>query len=81
MIAASSLEHFASKSSSHSLVSHFCQVNNSLSAKKGTLRGMHYQLAPKAETKLVRCIRGPSMIWFLICVMIPPHLVAALVPS
>lgn len=43
---------------SHSLVSHFCQVNNSLSAKKGTLRGMHYQLAPKAETKLVRCIRG-----------------------
>ena len=42
----------------HGLVSHFCQVNNSLSAEKGTLRGMHYQLAPKAETKLVRCIRG-----------------------
>ena len=40
------------------LVSHFVQVNNSLSADKGTLRGMHYQLAPKAETKLVRCIRG-----------------------
>jgi dTDP-4-dehydrorhamnose 3,5-epimerase len=40
------------------LVSHFCQVNNSLSAQKGTLRGMHFQLAPKAETKLVRCIRG-----------------------
>jgi dTDP-4-dehydrorhamnose 3,5-epimerase len=36
----------------------FVQVNNSLSAFKGTLRGMHYQLAPKAETKLVRCIRG-----------------------
>jgi len=34
------------------------QVNNSLSAEKGTLRGMHYQLAPKAETKVVRCIRG-----------------------
>jgi dTDP-4-dehydrorhamnose 3,5-epimerase len=42
----------------HQLVSHFVQVNNSLSAFKGTLRGMHYQLAPKAETKLVRCIRG-----------------------
>src|SRR5262245_47057936 len=42
----------------HGLVSHFCQVNNSLSAEKGTLRGLHYQLAPKAETKLVRCIRG-----------------------
>jgi dTDP-4-dehydrorhamnose 3,5-epimerase len=40
------------------LVGQFCQVNNSLSAHKGTLRGMHYQLAPKAETKLVRCIRG-----------------------
>jgi dTDP-4-dehydrorhamnose 3,5-epimerase len=44
--------------SQHGLASHFCQVNNSLSAHKGTLRGMHYQLAPKAETKLVRCIRG-----------------------
>jgi dTDP-4-dehydrorhamnose 3,5-epimerase len=42
----------------HRLVTHFVQVNNSLSAQKGTLRGMHYQLAPKAETKLVRCIRG-----------------------
>lgn len=42
----------------HGLVTHFCQVNNSLSAQKGTLRGMHYQLIPKAETKVVRCIRG-----------------------
>src|SRR5580704_10998373 len=42
----------------HNLISHFCQVNNSLSPHKGTLRGLHYQLAPKAETKLVRCIRG-----------------------
>jgi dTDP-4-dehydrorhamnose 3,5-epimerase len=40
------------------LVTRFVQVNNSLSAQKGTLRGMHYQLAPKAETKVVRCIRG-----------------------
>ena len=36
----------------------FVQVNNSLSKEQGTLRGMHYQLAPHAETKLVRCIRG-----------------------
>lgn len=43
---------------SHQLVSRFVQVNNSLSTDKGTLRGMHYQLPPKAETKLVRCIRG-----------------------
>jgi dTDP-4-dehydrorhamnose 3,5-epimerase len=36
----------------------FVQVNNSLTRTEGTLRGMHYQLPPKAETKLVRCIRG-----------------------
>ena len=42
----------------HNLVTRFVQINNSLSATKGTLRGMHYQLAPKAETKVVRCIRG-----------------------
>ena len=40
------------------LITKFVQVNNSLSADQGTLRGMHYQLAPNAETKLVRCIRG-----------------------
>jgi dTDP-4-dehydrorhamnose 3,5-epimerase len=40
------------------LVRQFVQVNNSYSAQRGTLRGMHYQLAPKAETKMVRCIRG-----------------------
>ena len=43
---------------SHQLSNRFVQVNNSLSAQRGTLRGMHYQLSPKAETKLVRCIRG-----------------------
>jgi dTDP-4-dehydrorhamnose 3,5-epimerase len=40
------------------LATKFVQVNNSLSAFRGTLRGLHYQLPPKAETKLVRCIRG-----------------------
>jgi dTDP-4-dehydrorhamnose 3,5-epimerase len=34
------------------------QINNSLSAKAGTLRGMHYQLPPSSEIKVVRCIRG-----------------------
>lgn len=42
----------------HGLAPEFVQVNSSLSAERGTLRGMHYQLAPRAETKLVRCIRG-----------------------
>ena len=40
------------------LSTEFKQVNNSLSALKGTLRGMHYQLMPSAEVKVVRCIRG-----------------------
>lgn len=34
------------------------QINDSYSARRGTLRGMHYQLPPSAETKMVRCIRG-----------------------
>ena len=42
----------------HGLETRFVQANNSLTAKKGTLRGMHYQLPPAAEVKLVRCIRG-----------------------
>ena len=36
----------------------FVQINTSLSAVAGTLRGMHYQLSPSAEVKVVRCIRG-----------------------
>jgi dTDP-4-dehydrorhamnose 3,5-epimerase len=40
------------------LQTEFVQVNNSLSAQRGTLRGMHYQLEPAAEVKVVRCIAG-----------------------
>jgi dTDP-4-dehydrorhamnose 3,5-epimerase len=36
----------------------FVQDNHSYSATKGTLRGLHYQLNPKVQTKLVRCTRG-----------------------
>ncbi len=36
----------------------FVQDNHSLSKAKGTLRGMHYQSPPHAQTKLVRCGRG-----------------------
>lgn len=36
----------------------FVQDNQSFSANKGTLRGLHYQLNPKAQSKLVRCTRG-----------------------
>lgn len=34
------------------------QANVSSNPKKGTLRGMHFQLAPFEESKLVRCTRG-----------------------
>lgn len=36
----------------------FCQDNHSLSRPKGTLRGLHFQAPPFAQTKLVRCLRG-----------------------
>ena len=42
----------------HGLAATFVQVNDSLSLERGTLRGMHYQLPPAAEVKLVRCVRG-----------------------
>jgi len=36
----------------------FLQDNHSMSAQKGTLRGLHFQTNPKAQTKLVRCTKG-----------------------
>ena len=36
----------------------FLQDNQSYSAHRGTLRGLHYQTAPFAQAKLVRCTRG-----------------------
>lgn len=36
----------------------FVQDNQSLSAAKGTVRGLHFQLEPFAQGKLVHCIRG-----------------------
>jgi dTDP-4-dehydrorhamnose 3,5-epimerase len=36
----------------------FVQDNHSFSAGKGTIRGLHYQLKPKAQAKLVRCTNG-----------------------
>lgn len=36
----------------------FIQDNHSLSSEAGTIRGMHYQLSPKPQTKLVRVTRG-----------------------
>jgi len=40
------------------LETRLAQCNTSFNKRKGTLRGMHYQLPPAAETKIVRCTRG-----------------------
>ena len=40
------------------LEKNFIQINNSESAKKGTLRGLHYQLPPASEVKVIRAIKG-----------------------
>jgi dTDP-4-dehydrorhamnose 3,5-epimerase len=42
----------------HGLMTQVVQVNTSYNAHRGTLRGLHYQLPPKAESKLVRCVAG-----------------------
>lgn len=43
---------------SRGLQTSVAQCNVSFNKKKGTLRGMHFQIPPKAEAKLVRCTRG-----------------------
>jgi len=40
------------------LISRIRQANVSYNGTKGTLRGMHYQISPYEETKLVRCTKG-----------------------
>jgi dTDP-4-dehydrorhamnose 3,5-epimerase len=42
----------------HGLNPNVVQCNLSFNTSKGTLRGMHYQIAPHEEAKIVRCIRG-----------------------
>jgi dTDP-4-dehydrorhamnose 3,5-epimerase len=42
----------------HGLKSAIAQGNIASNLRKGTLRGMHFQFPPAAETKLVRCTRG-----------------------
>ena len=42
----------------HNLETQFVQGNVSYNRSAGTLRGLHYQVAPHEEVKLVRCISG-----------------------
>ena len=43
---------------SHGLDVEFAQSSVSINPKQGTVRGLHWQVAPHAEAKLVRCVRG-----------------------
>jgi dTDP-4-dehydrorhamnose 3,5-epimerase len=43
---------------SSGLVTRFPQASISYNARRGTVRGMHFQAAPHEETKLVRCVTG-----------------------
>ena len=42
----------------HGLSTEWVQMNISLNKQKGTLRGMHFQLPPKSDAKVVRCLHG-----------------------
>jgi len=43
---------------SRGLTGKFVQASLSFNERKGTLRGLHYQIAPYEETKLIRCTQG-----------------------
>lgn len=47
------------------LVVSFVQQNISRNRLAGTLRGLHYQRAPHAETKIMRCVRGAAYVVLL----------------
>lgn len=44
--------------STYNINSTVAQCNLSFNYKKGTLRGMHYQIPPATETKFIRCTKG-----------------------
>ena len=48
----------ANELKAHGLKINIAQANISFSKKKGTLRGMHCQIDPFQETKLIRCTQG-----------------------
>lgn len=40
------------------LIFDIAQINQSLTKKEGTIRGMHFQKEPKSESKIVQCLKG-----------------------
>jgi dTDP-4-dehydrorhamnose 3,5-epimerase len=47
-----------SEAAAHGITDRWVQCSVSFNTKKGTLRGLHYQRAPREEAKLVRCTSG-----------------------
>lgn len=48
----------ANECDQHGITSRVAQGNLSFNPRAGTVRGMHFQIPPASETKIVRCIRG-----------------------
>jgi len=48
----------AEEFAAHGLAARWVQCNTSYTSVQGTIRGLHFQRHPMAETKLLRCIRG-----------------------
>lgn len=48
----------ADELTSSGLDARIAQVSTSFNARRGTLRGLHYQVPPHAEVKVIRCTRG-----------------------
>ncbi len=46
----------------HGLVAELVQANIAWSQNRGTLRGLHFQISPYEEAKLVRCTRGAAFV-------------------
>ena len=42
----------------NNLTNEVVQINNSFSVNRGTFRGLHFQIAPMSEDKIVRCVSG-----------------------
>lgn len=50
----------ADEFAAHGLPTRFVQASTIFSPRRDTLRGLHFQASPHAETKLVRCTRGAA---------------------
>jgi dTDP-4-dehydrorhamnose 3,5-epimerase len=48
----------AEEFAAHDLITRFVQANTSRATQAGTIRGLHYQIDPAPEAKLMRCTKG-----------------------